>query len=244
MVAKPNTSGSGRFKLNDSRISSSDDELTGIGGVWPVNQDSSAGAWEAGGTVAEASGAEFDFFADTEPAEDHVKVARYREAIPEIGRCIEAGFVCFLNPASLETEWVSAKMLDNPEMFYASPGISWRHNPFRHLLWNDCLMFEPIEEQQLTGLAAGYVQQLSDSVFCRKISRLLADRKPYAKINALILKSKHAAGWINYKEPYIENRVKKILADRLSYEKGRWNADGHGHDGRKPESPEATQHQS
>lgn len=137
--------------------------------------------------------------------------ARFDEIIPLIAQSINAGFVCFLNPDTLELEQVSGKMIDNPEAFYASTGLLSRRKPFNHLLWNNCMMFEPVPNSELLPVLDNFVLQLTDHPFRDKLGQVMKKRTSYAKIDAYLNKSKHSAAWTEYKLQYIEKHVSEKL---------------------------------
>lgn len=150
-------------------------------------------------------------FADNKQVAGTIYPARFNKVIPSIAQCTEAGYVCFLNPESLELEQVSGKMLDNPEAFYASSGSSSGQDPFQHLLWNNYLMFEPIPEEELYLLMEDFLQYLAGQPVYDKLNRLMMKRKPFNKLNTLLVKSDHSDFWVRYKEQYIEKRTKDKL---------------------------------
>lgn len=155
--------------------------------------------------------------ADDSMGAEQIFPPRYNKVIPYVVQITEAGFVCFLNPESLELEQVTGQMLANPEAFYATSGGSAGQKPFQHLLWNDCVMFEPVPEKELLHLVEDFMQYLAGDTFHDKLARSMMKGKPYKKLDVLICKSQHAAFWDQYKTKRLENMVKDKLAYHYTY---------------------------
>lgn len=143
----------------------------------------------------------------------------FDEVVPVIAKSMELGFVCFLNPENSETELLPASMLSNPEKFYQSNGTSAGQKPFQHLLWNDCLMFEPLPEDELQKLAEDFKQYMVGQPVYDKLILLMNRRKPFSKINTLIAESAYSEFWNSYKMSVLGKIIYDKLALHLTNEK-------------------------
>ncbi len=145
--------------------------------------------------------------------------SRFNKVIPFIAKSIESGCVCFLNPENMELEQVPGKMLDNPEAFYISSGRSVGQKPFQHLIWNHCLMFKPISEEQLQKLTDDFISSYAGQTGILKLVRQIKKQKSFAKLEALMVKCGLLDLWKRHKSKYFERIIKDQMAWYLNDDK-------------------------
>jgi hypothetical protein len=158
--------------------------------------------------------------------EEHQFHSPYNIIVPTIVQSIEAGLVCFLNPDTMEVELIAGDRYGYPEAFSTKTGISSNGEPFKHLLWKNSLMFSPVPEEELYRLMQDFVQNLTDNRVSNKLAVLMKKKSPYAKVNAVIHKSKHSADWAEYRVKHIENLVRQRLIILLNERPPELNEDG------------------
>lgn len=70
---------------------------------------------------------------------------------------------------TMELQEVSGSILSNPEQFHTSATGIYSHRPFRHLLWDDCIMLTPLPEEDLPDMVRKYKQEITNQQVRRQL---------------------------------------------------------------------------
>ena len=146
--------------------------------------------------------------------------ARYMEVIPLIAEFTEEGYACFLNPGTLEVEAVPGRMLDNPEEFYMSESSFASQRHFLHLMWKDCLLFEPLQETYLKSIVREFSQHIAYQSLGKKLLARVEEGMPYYRLDAKLKSTVYAGEWYNFKMQRFEQVVVDQLYKSMSIQNG------------------------
>ena len=116
---------------------------------------------------------------------------RFYSVIPEIADSMNAGFICYLNPETLEVEDIPKSMVDDPEEFEMTTGVSIEDEELLHLEWDRCFVFEPLNSDESLRIMEEFADEMEDERFQEKLFYALNHRKPFARFKALLKSSKY-----------------------------------------------------
>jgi len=149
-----------------------------------------------------------------EPNEVEVS-SKYEKAVKDIADGLNAGFICYLNLDTGETdetrpEWEfdaedeedqDAELPDDMEFKFSS----WKHR----------MVFEPLESPESFRIMRSFTESLEDNKLQTRLANALNNRKPFANFKFIIDNSEYRQDWFDFKQRYLERYVKELLALEL-----------------------------
>lgn len=154
-----------------------------------------------------------------EPEEnDEIEIPKkFEKIVSEIADNIDAGFVCFLNMDTLETEEIRKEWMYDPEEYEAMTGESFETD-FKYPSWGNCLTFEPLESHESFEIMRRFADNHTDVRFQNKLFNALNNRKPFANFKFIIDTSEFRQDWFDFKKRRMEIHVKELLWIHLNKE--------------------------
>lgn len=158
---------------------------------------------------------EDEIYEEPEEPEEIEVPEKFLKAVSEIADSIDAGFICFLNLDTGETEDIPKEMLHDPEDFEDMTGESFESMNFKYPEWEHCMTFEPLESHESFKIMRKFTDSRKDLKFQNKLNDALNNRKPFANFKFIIDNSVHRQDWFDFKKKYLENYVKELLSMEL-----------------------------
>lgn len=144
---------------------------------------------------------------------------KYKDVVIQIAGSIDAGFVCFLNTDTLETEEIPRELMNDPENFEAMTGESFESMDFKYPSWENCITFEPLESHESFKIMRKFTEIPEDARLQEKLENALNNRKPFANFKFIIDNSKYRQDWFDFKKRCLEKHVKELLLLKLEEER-------------------------
>jgi hypothetical protein len=132
---------------------------------------------------------------------------RFKKVIPEIAQSIDAGFVCFLNPETMEIEEIRQRAIDDPEEYEAITGVILENEEYKHQDWDSVFEFEPLDSNESFRIMEAFTAKLSDKAIQNRLIYALNHRKPFANFKSIIDNSIFRQDWFNFKQHWLENML-------------------------------------
>lgn len=136
---------------------------------------------------------------------------KYKEVVKNIAACIDNGFVCFLNPDTLE---FSEKPLDediDPEEFERTTGEKYEDH-FPDAVWEKCIEFKPLESKESFSIMEQFVDEIEDKKLQNKLLFALEHKKPFAHFKQIVENSTYHDYWYKFKQHKLEDWVWETLS--------------------------------
>ncbi len=141
----------------------------------------------------------------------------YADLIEQITEALNNGFVCFLNPETLELEQVS-----NSGLF----GVSETEYDEQHddmvdefgldyPEWESYVRFEPFGRDDMLDIMGKYVDLLHDNALKIQLENLPDDERVVDQFDRIMERTGNMDDWNSFKKKEIENYVTSHLMSRL-----------------------------
>ncbi|MCY1721849.1 hypothetical protein OU798_15955 [Prolixibacteraceae bacterium Z1-6] len=136
---------------------------------------------------------------------------RFEKIIPKITESIDARFICYINPETLEIEKISKTLMDDMYKYKLTPGYILEDEKLKHENWNQYYVFEPLESHESFKIMEVFVEALEDKKFSEQLLETLNHEKPFANFKWKIDTSSYQQTWLDFKQKWLENHVKQII---------------------------------
>ncbi len=150
-----------------------------------------------------------DFLLDEiyeEPDETVEIPEKYRQSVHDIAGYIDCGLNCFLNPDTLELEYIHPNELNGYDRFEEDeeeePDSTFKHNS-----WDKCITVEPRESHESFKIMECFVDEVDDKQLQNRLVHALNNRHPFANFKALVESSKYRQQWFDFKQKKLEELV-------------------------------------
>ncbi|MCD7914261.1 MAG: hypothetical protein LUG96_02640 [Tannerellaceae bacterium] len=137
----------------------------------------------------------------------------YRSLVMQIADALNDGFVCFLNPETLEIEPVDCKgyydaieIAEQNEDMMDEYGLDFTQ-------WDGFIRFEPFGREDLRSAMEKFAGETDDEELAKKLQDALEANKPFRKMLDVIRHANQWDVWQVFKKQEIINYVKSGLAD-------------------------------
>ena len=157
-----------------------------------------------------------------EPDEPEVP-AKYEKAVKDIADGLDAGFTCYLNLDTGETEDTRPEWEFDPEDEEDEDGDLPKGMEFKYPAWEHHMVFEPLESPESFRIMRDFTDSLKDARFQKRLANVLNNRKPYANFKFVIDNSEYRQDWFDFKQRYLERYIKELLAMELEKEDSKVN---------------------
>ncbi|XOV95261.1 MAG: UPF0158 family protein [Bacteroidota bacterium] len=140
---------------------------------------------------------------------------KYKKVISEIADNLIAGFVCFLNPNTLEFEYIPETFLNDPEEYELMTGETWEREEKLHENWEKSIEIAPMDSFEAFRIMEDFAEQLNDRHMQKKLISTLNNRKPFANFKLLVEGSEYREQWFVFRQQANENYVWDLIATEL-----------------------------
>ncbi len=140
---------------------------------------------------------------------------KYEKVVTEIADNLLAGFVCFLNPETLEIEPIPQALLDDPEEYEAITGETWESEERKYENWEKCIRVEPMDSHKSFKVMELYVEEMADRNIKNRLDAILNKRMPFANFKNFIENSDYRQQWYDFKQVKWEWYIWNILRNEL-----------------------------
>jgi len=140
---------------------------------------------------------------------------QYKQVIESIAGSIDAGFVCFLNPDTLEIEEVPQGLIDDPEGSELLTGVSLDDCDLKYTQWEQCITIEPMCSRESFTIMDQFVRQLRDTTYRNRLIDALHERKPFARFKQIIDNSPYRQDWFEFKNKATQQHVIEVLIEEM-----------------------------
>jgi len=132
---------------------------------------------------------------------------KYRELVRKIAEAIDCGFICFVNPATLEMEDVPKSLLE--ERFFTENDEEEEDDELelQHENWEKCISVEPPESHESFEIMENFVQEVDDKKLQKQLINALERRHPFANFKNTIDNSDCREQWFAFKQRELEKYV-------------------------------------
>jgi hypothetical protein len=148
--------------------------------------------------------------------DEHEIPHRFLEFIPKIAETIDAGFICYLNPDTMEMEDVLKAQMDAPEEFEMNTGEPLGLEGLNFHKWENCMVFKPLESYESFSIMEEFMFSLDDDLFSEKLMYALNHKKPFGHFKNLIDNSRYREDWFSFKKTWLENHVKEHIFNEIN----------------------------
>lgn len=136
---------------------------------------------------------------------------KFAACIKPIAQSIEAGFICYLNPETLEIEDIPKSLMDNPDEYKMTTGLGLEDEEMEHEKWDECYTFNPLEPDEAFEIMEAFAENGDDEILQEELFYVLANHNPSANFKAVIQNSGESDNWSRFKQKWLEDRVKQII---------------------------------
>lgn len=147
--------------------------------------------------------------------------AKYENIAEEITQAVYNGFICFLNPDTLEFEqalckgyyeFVGPEYDEQNEDILDEQGLAYGD-------WDSYIRFEPFNRNDLLNRIDIFVDQLHDENLKSQLENITNKQELIRQFRGIMERTGHLGAWNSYRRKEIENYVKTQLVSNLGMEK-------------------------
>jgi hypothetical protein len=144
-----------------------------------------------------------------EPDETVEIPEKYQQTLHDIAEYIDCGLVCFLNPETLELEYIHPNEFDSYDRFEEDEENEEEEpdSAFKHDSWEKCITVEPRESHESFKIMEYFVDEVEDKQLQNRLVHALNNRHPFASFKALVESSKYRKQWFDFKQKELEELV-------------------------------------
>ena len=146
-----------------------------------------------------------------EEIDEHEIPLRFNDVLAKIAESIDAGFICYLNPDTLEMEDTPKMLIEDPHEYKMITGFEPKDEKMKHNDWEQFYTFEPLESFESFKIMEGFADSLEEDKFRKQLFHALNHRKPFASFKWKIDNSIYRQDWFDFKQKWLENHVKEII---------------------------------
>ena len=147
-----------------------------------------------------------------EPDDEPLEIPdRFEKILKPIAQSIDAGFICFLNPKTLEIEEVPQELINDPYEFKMMTGSGLEDFQLKYKSWDEYYEFEPLESHESFRIMEAFAERQDDEKFKNQLIYALNNRKPFANFKWKVDNSKYRQDWFDFKQQWLEDRVRELI---------------------------------
>jgi hypothetical protein len=161
----------------------------------------------------------FDFLEDEiyeEPEDIFQTPEKYKKTVSQIAENMDCGLTSFLNPETLEIEFVPQN-LDAPEEYELMTGESYE-DTFKHTIWKKCIIVEPPESRESFKIMERFVDEVNDKRLREDLIDALNRKRPFANFKQIVETSQFRQAWFDFKKEQLEMKAWDELESELPKE--------------------------
>jgi len=123
--------------------------------------------------------------------------------IEQIVRYLLNGKTVFLNPDTIETEYIY------------EPTNNSTNSTSNQNKWNDCIIFFPLNKKEWLNLIALFMVRVEDESFQEEIFCVINSKNAVENFNILINNSEEADHWFDFQFDYFKDKVRSTIYNHL-----------------------------
>ena len=143
---------------------------------------------------------------------------KFKKVVAEVADSLTAGFVCFVNPDTLETEDIPQQILNEPGDFEAMTGESIEDLNQKHIGWEKCIKIEPPASYDSYKIMEHFAEKVPNAGMREKLIDVLNERKPFANFKRIIDNSDYRQDWFDFRQARLEEYVYEELTNEIEEE--------------------------
>ncbi|MCK9450354.1 MAG: hypothetical protein M0Q90_01565 [Bacteroidales bacterium] len=137
---------------------------------------------------------------------------KFTNSITHIVQLLESGNICYLEPDTLEMEYVPKITLDDaPHESTVNAGFDLADQALKHEKWDNCYVFKPLEKSDSLKIMKAFAKSMEDEILQEHLLFVLNHVKAFENFNAVISKSGQSDNWFYFKMMWLEDHVKQII---------------------------------
>jgi len=148
---------------------------------------------------------------------------KFAACINPIAQSIDAGFVCYLNPETLEMEDVPKSLTDELGEFNMKTVLGPKYEELEHEKWDKCYVFKPPDAHESFKFMEVFAENVEDEILHEELIYVLNHKQPFANFKAVIHNSGQSDNWFFFKMNCLEDRVKQIIYAEIHKEQENLN---------------------
>lgn len=129
------------------------------------------------------------------------------EVIGRITQAIESDIICYLNPETLDIEYIPK---------HSDKQVTGHAESLNHEHWKECYVFHPLEENERLEIIYKYFDWVEDENFKEELYYILESKNPIANFNAFIKNSDQNNEWFIFNMESIKDRVRYTIYKELN----------------------------
>jgi hypothetical protein len=145
---------------------------------------------------------------------------KFSACINRIAQSIDAGFICYLNPETLEMEQIQKSLVDNPGGPKKITGFGFENGKPEHDNWDKCYVFKPLNRHESYKIMEAFAENVGDKILQEELFYALSRENPFADFEHVINIRRQDNNCFFFKMERLEDHVKQIIHDEI-YKIGR-----------------------
>lgn len=152
-----------------------------------------------------------------EPEQEQIP-EKFRKLVSEIAETIMMGMICFLNPDTLEIEFIPREMISDPEGYEMITGEKYTDAEMKHLQWQTFIEVEPMETHESFKIMEYFIDEINDHNLQGRLINSLNRRKPFANFKYIVETSEYRQQWFEFRQKQWELYVWDFIKTRMNME--------------------------
>lgn len=141
---------------------------------------------------------------------------KFEKLLKPIAQSIDAGFMCYLNPETLNMEEIPKTLMDEPYAYEMISGINPEDEELKHEQRDECYVFEPLCSNESFEIMETFAKNIKDEKFSGQLFYALNHRKPFANFKWKIDNSPYRQDWFDFKQKWLEGYVRKVIWSEIN----------------------------
>ncbi len=140
---------------------------------------------------------------------------KFKKVAAEVADSLTAGFVCFINPETLETEDIPQHALEN---YTAMTGVGVEDFNLKHYEWEKCIKIESPASYYSYHIMERFAEKVPDAGMRERLTDALNRKKPFANFKRIIDDSDYRQDWFGFRQARLEEYVYEALTNEIDEE--------------------------
>ena len=145
---------------------------------------------------------------------------KFAPCINPVAQSVDAGFVCYLNPETLEMEEIPKSHLDYTHGIEQITGFGSDDENPKHESWDECYVFEPLNSDESFNIMESFAEIVEDEILQEELFYALKSKKPFANFERVITGRRQSDNWFFFKMNWLGDHVKQIIYDEIHKNRG------------------------
>lgn len=156
-----------------------------------------------------------EIYEETEEMEKPDIPGRFKKVVAEVADSLTAGYVCFINPETLESEDIPLHALED---YTAMTGEGVEDFNMKHYEWERFIEIRPPESYDSFKIMERFADKVPDTGLREKLIDALNRKKPFAHFKRIIDDSDYRQDWFGFRQARLEEYVYETLTNEIDEE--------------------------